>query len=186
MMNRGASQFDRLVDFLLRQLRDVERHEADREQPLVTAAEVRDRAIVRASAAVQNLGRRSNLVELAPEMRDRKRREDQLRSEAEQVERTPPLVRIESAERFPSLAQHQILLRVGDRRRIFLTFIGMRDRLVDQPAARSDRKRMQLLADVRVGMRNQPVPSLHDMAVGVIEDSTFCIWHRDNLVEFAQ
>ncbi len=180
-MNRGASQFDRLVDFLLGKLRDVERHKADREQPLVTAAEVGDCAIVRPRAAVKNFGCRSNLFELAPEMRDRKRREDQLRAEAEQVERAPAFVGVESTERLPSLPQHQILLRIGNRRRIFLTFISVRDRLIDHPAARPDRKRMQLLADVGIGMGNQPVPSLHDMAVGVIEDSTLCIWHRDNL-----
>ena len=180
-MNRGASQSDRLVDFLFGELGNVERHEADREQPLVAAAEVRDGAIVRARAAVKDFGRRANLVELAPEMRDRESGEDQLRAEAEQIERAPPLVGIECAERFPSLAQHQVLFRVGDGGRILVAFVGMRDRLIDHPAARADRERMQLGADVGVGVRNQPVARLHDVAVGVVEDSTFGVWHRDNL-----
>ncbi len=181
-VNRGASQFDSLVDFLLGQLGNVERHEAYREQPLVTTAEIGNRAVMRTRAAVQDFGRRANLVELAPEMRDCESGEHQLRSEAKQIECAPTLVGIESAKRFPSLAQHQVLFRVGNRGGIFLTFAGMRDRLLDHPAARSERERMQLRAKVRIGVRNQPVLSLHDVAVGVVEDSTFGIWHRYNLV----
>ena len=180
-MNRGASQLDRFVDFFLCEFGNVKRHEADCEQAFVTAAEIRDRAVVRARAAIENLGRRANLVELAPEMRDCESGEDQLRSEAEQVERALALVGIESAERFPSLAQHQVLFRVGHRGGILMTFVSMRDRLLDHPAARSERERMQLRAKVRVGVGNQPVLSLHDVAVGVVEDSTFGVWHRDNL-----
>ena len=151
-MNRGASQFDRLVDFLLGQLGNVERHEAHREQPFITAAEIGNRAVVCARAAVQDLGRRSNLVELAPEMRDCESGEHQLRSEAEQVERAPAFVGIESAERFPSLTQHQVLFRVGHRGGILVAFVRVRDRLLDHPAARSERERMQLRAKVRVGV----------------------------------
>ena len=103
-MNRGASQPDRFVDFLFGEFGDVERHEADRKQALVTVAEVGDRAVMRARASVEDLGRRANLIELAPEMRDREGGEDQLGVEAEQIEGAAAFVGIESAERFPSLA----------------------------------------------------------------------------------
>ncbi len=121
-------------------------------------------------------------------MRDRERREDQLRVEAEQIERAPALVGIERAQRFPSFTQHQVLLRLGGGGGIVVAIGRMRDRLLDHPAAGSDRERMQLGANVGVGVRNQPVASFHDMTVGVIEDSAFGVWHRDNLeaVEFAR
>src|SRR5579864_5293912 len=134
-MNRGASECNRFVDFLFRKLGDIERHEADCEQALVTTAEVGDRAIMCASSAVENLRRRTDLVELAPEMGDRESGEDQLRVEAEQVECAAALVGIESAERFPSFAQHQVRFRVGERGWICVAICGMRDGFLDHPAA---------------------------------------------------
>src|SRR4029077_2599637 len=117
---------------------------------LVATAEVRDRVIVRASSAVENFGRRADLIELAPEMGDRESGEDQLRVEAEQVECAAALVGIESAERFPSFAQHQVRFRVGERGWICVAIRGMRDRFLDHPAARADRERMKLRADAGI------------------------------------
>jgi len=162
---------NRLVDFFFRELWNVERHEAYCEQALIATAEIGNRAIVRAGSAVKNLGRRAHLVELTPEMGDRERGENQLRIEAEQIECASALVGIESTERFPSFAEHEIRFRIGERSGIGPAICGVRDRFFDHPAARANRERMKLRAHVGIGVGNQPVLSLHDVAVGVVEDS---------------
>ena len=44
------------VDFALRQFRNVQRDETHRHQPFVMGAEIRNRAVVRAGAAIEHLG----------------------------------------------------------------------------------------------------------------------------------
>ena len=62
--------------------------------------------------------------------------------DAQPFEGAAALVGIECAERFLSLAQHQVLFGVGHGGGIFVAFVGMRDCLVDELAARADRERM--------------------------------------------
>ena len=176
-MNRGAAELDRVVDRLFGQLRDLQRYEADPEQPLIVRAEIRDRPVVRARAAVDDLEVDFVAAEDAEELRHREGREHQLALEAQQVERAASFRRIERAERLPSFGGHQIRFELRHGFSIEAAIGGVGDRAIREPAGGAEIERGQPLAHLGVGVRNQPVAGFHQMAVGVVIGPAFRVWH---------
>jgi hypothetical protein len=78
------------------------RQESDRDQPPIVLAEIRNGAVHRARATIQQIEVILDLIEGASELRQRNRNENQLPVEAEQIERARPFDRIEGAQRRPA------------------------------------------------------------------------------------
>jgi hypothetical protein len=122
----AAPEGDRLVGRGGGAFGDVERDEADGDQPVVIAAEVGDGAVVRGGAAVQE-------VRVAvEELRRRERAEHELPFEAEEVEGVAALGRIERAQRTPTFARHELGIGVRVGLRVGAPGVGTGDRLVGQ------------------------------------------------------
>src|SRR5208283_5531042 len=105
----AAAQLEPGVDFALGTARVVQRDEAHRNQPLVVLAEIRDRAVDRRRATIEEIGVVLALLVHAPELAHRERDKDELTIETQQIKSPGALPGIEGAERLPALDEHQIL-----------------------------------------------------------------------------
>ena len=146
-------------------------------------AEVGNSAVVRAAAAIEHSGIEESLdSESAPELTQRAAGKNQLTVEAEQVKRARTFARIEAAQRMVILARHQLGLGLLHRFRIGAPLPDHVEHGVDKPLGmRAPNHGLgnwrEAATNRRVGVAEQPVLGFHDVAVGVVIDSSLRVRH---------
>ncbi len=124
-----------------------------------------------ARAAVDELG------VVAEELRRRERAEHELAVEPEEIEGAGALDRVERAERRPSLVVQHVGFERGHSRRVGGALLGVADGVVGELARGSQIEGTDPVADVGVGVLDEEVRQLHDVAVGVVERASLRVGH---------
>ena len=105
--------------------------------------------------------------------------EDELRRDAQQVERLRPVLLQEGAGRRPVLAQHDLF---GVARAVCGIAVLARE-VLDQAIFAGLRggevELRDAIADGGIGAARQPLGRLHHVRVGVVDDATLDVRHRD-------
>ena len=115
---------------------------------------------------------------VAEELGRCERAEHELAVEAEEIESTGALDRIERTERRPSLVMQHIGLEGGSGRGINRPRLGVAHCVVRELARRPEVERSDAIADVGIGELHEPVGQLHDVAVGVVVRAALCVDHE--------
>ena len=152
----------------------------DGNEARVAGAEVGHGAVVRARAAVEQL------VVGAGELRRREGAEDELPVDAEEIERAAAFRGIEGAERRPALGVHQRVFKPSRGIAIATAARRIGDRLLGELTCGTERERANALANRRVGVLRQPVAELHDVAIGIVEDTAFGVGHGNLVTQRGQ
>jgi hypothetical protein len=97
--------------------------------------------------------------------------------ETEQIERVAPFHRIERAVRPPTLAREELHLDRIQTDTGRLAGVGVANRLVRDRTRATEIQRPDAVTHFGVGLRNEPIARLHQMAVGVVEDASLRIRH---------
>ena len=111
------------------------------------------------------------------ELRRRKRAEDELAIEAEEIEGASALDRIEGSERRPSLVVQHVGLEGSAGRRVDRTGLRVAHRVVGELAGGAQIQRAEAITDVGIRVLHEPVRQLHDVAVGVVERASLRVGH---------
>jgi hypothetical protein len=126
---------------------------------------------VRACAAVQQLG------VVTEELVRRERREHELLVEPEQVEGVAAFVRVERAVGVPALAGEQPRFDVVQGDLTGPAPVGLAHRLLRHRAGGTEVQRTDPFTQIGIGVGDQPVGRLHDVAVGVVVHAAFGVRH---------
>lgn len=165
----AAPQVDGLLRLAADTLRITPRDEAHRDESLVVRAEVRHRAVVRPRAAVEEI----RIV--AGELAGGEGAEDELPVDAEEIDGAAALNRIKRTECRPPLCTHDVVFQRPRRERIATSRLRSSDSRVGQRPGSAEIQRPDAFADAGIGVLDEPISQLHEVAVRVVVSPAFGI-----------
>jgi hypothetical protein len=174
--DRLAARGDRLSDHGARPSEVGERHEADRQEPPVARTEIDDRAVVGPRRRIGEVEVAAALV--ADEVVGEKRIEDELAREAEEIERARPVFLQKRAHRAPVLARQELLFGLLAVRGVAMAPAEVVDERFLAGLATAEAQRLEAVANLGIGVGDEPVGCLHDVGISVVHDAVFDVGHE--------
>ena len=127
------------------------------------------------------MGTRASVEQLgvvAGELRRRERAEHELAVEAQEVEGSASFRGIEGPQRVPALGLHQRAFELDCRLLVAAACLGVYHRLLGHRARAAKVEGTDPVAELGVGIADEPVGRLHQMAVGVEVRASLGVGHE--------